>query len=80
MDKKLTGWLLLVGGVIGLFVVYSMRPPHGLGDAYHMVVSGRDNYIKEPLYSWLVIGGFAATVIGGAVVAYDFMHGGRRKK
>jgi hypothetical protein len=73
MNKNVAGWVLLVGGVIGLFVVYTLRPPQGVGDAFHMAISGKQDYIKEPLYSWLLIACFAAAVVGAAILARALM-------
>ncbi|MEX2402235.1 MAG: hypothetical protein WD423_15800, partial [Rhodothermales bacterium] len=47
-------------GVIGLAVVYSFRPPSGLGDALTMMGQGRDFYFEEPVY-------FALMVLSGIV-------------
>jgi|GEM_PF-3168403 len=73
MEKNVVGWFLFVGGIISLFFVYTMRPPQGIGDAFNMVLSGKQNYIREPVYSWLLIICFAAAVVGGATLLFDFM-------
>jgi hypothetical protein len=73
MEKNIAGWFLMIGGLICLFIIYTMRPPQGFGDAFNMLISGKQNYIREPLYSWLLIIFFAATILGGALLLRDFM-------
>ena len=48
------GIILLVVGIIGLIVVYSLRPPSGFGDALMMMGQGRNFYLKEPVYLMLM--------------------------
>jgi uncharacterized membrane protein len=49
-----TGLVALLIGVIGLVVVYSLRPPSGIGEALVMLSQGRESFIKEPLYEILL--------------------------
>lgn len=50
MNKKIGGMAMLVIGVIGLAIVYSMRPPSGFGEAIMMMGQGKQYFIREPLY------------------------------
>jgi hypothetical protein len=50
MKIDTTGLVVLLIGVIGLVVVYSLRPPSGVGEALVMLSQGRESFIKEPLY------------------------------
>ena len=73
MGRNFIGWFLFVGGIIGLFLVHSMHPPEGISDAFGMMLSGRENYIREPYYSWALMIFFAITVTGGAILLQSFV-------
>jgi hypothetical protein len=47
-------WRLIIG-VIGLALVYSVRPPSGMGEAFMMLGQGRNWYLKEPIYLTLMV-------------------------
>ena len=40
----------LIIGVIGMIITYHYRPPSGIGDAFGMLLNGRDFYLKEPVF------------------------------
>lgn len=54
MNRSAMGAFLLVVGVVGLFTVYSMRPPSGFIDAITILAQGRQQYINAPLYQILM--------------------------
>jgi uncharacterized membrane protein len=56
----------LIVGILGLVIVYSYRPPSGLGDALMMMGEGRNFYLKEPVYFFLMAV-FAIVAILGVV-------------
>jgi hypothetical protein len=58
---------LLAVGVVGLIVVYSMRPPDGIMDALGMLVQGKQRYIHAPLYQ-LLMALFAFLALAGGIV------------
>jgi hypothetical protein len=62
MPKKTTGIILLIVGIVGLVVVYSLKPPSGFGEALMILGEGRQYYLKEPWYQLFLI---ASVVIGG---------------
>lgn len=64
MEKKTIGVILLIVGILGLVVVYSMRPPSGFGEALMMLGEGRQYYIKEPWYQLLLIVSFVISGFG----------------
>jgi hypothetical protein len=67
---KLARALVLVGvGVLGLLVVYSMRPPAGFIDALGMMSQGRSHFVREPLYQILLGCSGLVTLIGSVGVA-----------
>jgi len=51
---KATGWVLLIVGVVGLIVVYTYRPPSGIGQAFLRIAQGQNFFFKEPLYEILL--------------------------
>jgi hypothetical protein len=51
--KVAVGVLLMLAAGAALFVIYSMRPPEGIGDAVRIISKGQD-YIKEPYYQVLM--------------------------
>lgn len=51
-------------GVVGLILAYSFRPPSGFGEAIMMMGSGRDFYLKEPVYYLLMIGSAILLYLG----------------
>jgi hypothetical protein len=59
----------LIGiGLVGLILVYSFRPPAGFMDAMNIAASGRDFYLREPVY-YLGLLGFGALLVLGIVKA-----------
>ena len=54
MNKSTMGVIQMFAGVIGLGVVYSIRPPFGFGQALMMWGQGRHQYIREPVYEILL--------------------------
>lgn len=78
MKRDTLGWMLWIGGMIGLFVVYTLRPPAGIGDAFNMMLSGKQRYIREPVYSWLLVTCFAVSVVGAALLLRDLMKKGNK--
>lgn len=65
MKPATTGIVLGVIGIVGLVVVYSLRPPSGFGDALMMMAQGKEFFISEPYYQLLlgacvVLTGFGA--------------------
>lgn len=54
MNTKISGMVMLIIGVIGIAIVYSMRPPSGFSEALMMLGQGRQFFIKEPLYQILL--------------------------
>jgi len=63
MNKTAFGIILLIIGIIVLGVVYSMRPPAGLGEAFKMMWH-QENYIKEPYYQISLAVGGIISVLG----------------
>jgi hypothetical protein len=61
MSKATLGAIQTVVGILGLAVVYSVRPPSGFGEALMMLGQGKHQYIKEPLYE-ILFGGLRAHV------------------
>jgi hypothetical protein len=55
MGQKLFGVILLLVGVLGMVVVYSMRPPSGFGEAFMMLSRGKQNFIADPYYGILMV-------------------------
>ena len=51
---RATGWVLLIIGVVGLIVVYSYRPPSGIGQAFMRLAQGQNFHFKEPVYEILL--------------------------
>lgn len=64
VNKKTVGIVMLVVGVLGLIIVYSMRPPSGIGDALNMLAQGKQNFIKEPYYEILMVVSAVVAVFG----------------
>lgn len=44
------GIILLAIGIVAGSIVYSMRPPDGLGDAITMALQNKGNHLEEPVY------------------------------
>jgi len=63
-EVLLKGVFLLIIGVIAMFAVYSFRPPSGFGDAMMMMGSGRNYYLKEPIYLGLMAISVICSVLG----------------
>ena len=63
---KATGWILLIVGVVGLIVVYTYRPPSGIGQAFLRLTQGQNFFFKEPLYE-ILLGLFGIVSILGIV-------------
>lgn len=61
---KGSGGLLVVVGGLGLAYVYSMRPPSGLGDAFGMMMQGRQSYIRSPTYEVLMAACIISVLFG----------------
>jgi len=61
MARNVVGVILIVAGLIGLALVYSMRPPSGLGEAMGMMARGRQYYLKEgPYYFFMLVSGLVS--------------------
>jgi hypothetical protein len=60
-----SGLILLAIGVVGLFLVYSHRPPRGFMEAMGMMMEGRQKYLKSPLYE-IGLGVFGILSVFGA--------------
>lgn len=75
MSKTGVGTLLLLAGVIGLVLVYSMRPPSGIMDAFSMMAQGRQTFIKEPFYQVLIALAGIVTFFGALLVYLGLSQG-----
>ena len=64
MNKTTQGTILLIIGIIVLVVVYSMRPPSGLGESFMNMWQGKQYFIKEPVYQILLAIGGIISVLG----------------
>lgn len=74
--KRSTAVVLLVLGVVGLVVVYSMRPPEGFMDALGMLAQGKQQFIHPPFYQLLMaVSGFCA-LAGGTILLRDITPNG----
>lgn len=61
MGRNAVGVILIVAGLMGLVVVYSMRPPSGFGEAMSMLARGRQYYLREgPYYFFMLISGLVS--------------------
>jgi hypothetical protein len=57
--------ITLIGvGALGLIVVHSFRPPEGILDAIGLLASGRQQFIRPPLYQLLLAFSALVTVSG----------------
>jgi len=63
---RATGWVLLIIGVVGLIVVYTYRPPSGIGQAFMRLAQGQNFYFKEPIYE-ILLGLFGIVSILGII-------------
>ena len=58
----------LIIGVIGMVITYHYRPPSGIGDAFGMLLNGRNIYLKEPVFLALITVFGLLTLFGLAAV------------
>ena len=61
---KATGWVILIIGLVGLILVYSYRPPSGIGQAFIMLAQGQNFHFKSPVYE-ILLGIFGIILIFG---------------
>ena len=79
MRRDTLAWLLWIGGMAGLFVVYSLRPPASVGEVVNMMMSGKRDYIHDPVYTWLLVICFAVSVVGAAFLLRDLLKKGSKQ-
>jgi hypothetical protein len=60
------GILLMLAAGAALVVIYSMRPPEGIGDAVRIISKGQD-YIREPYYQ-VLLGVAGVTALIGTIL------------
>lgn len=75
--KTIWGLILMVAGIGCLVYVHALHPPHGVGDAVHMLVDRDGHYIKDPYYSVYMAMAAVATVAGAALFIAGLL---KRKK
>ena len=63
---KATGWVSSIVGVVGLIVVYTYRPPSGIGQAVLRFAQGNNFYFRTPVYE-ILLAFFVITLIYGIV-------------
>jgi hypothetical protein len=68
MKGSAGSYVMIALGVIGLVLVYSFRPPSGIGDAFSRLAAGQEYFLKEPVY-YLGLIGFGLLLVFGVVKA-----------
>jgi hypothetical protein len=62
------GGLLLTIGILGLAVTYVLRPPSNGLEALQMILSGKQHYINQPLYTRFLAGTGGLAIVGALVL------------